>query len=552
MTYSRKNRSRSVFGLGLAVATFGLTHCGSDDDSDAGTGGTGAHAGTLAHGGSGADNAGRGGTASGAGAGGSGATVGEAGAAGANTAGAGGTVGGSAATGGAGGISAGAGNEAGAGGEAASPLERFFAGEFVKKVVPSGSDDGYFVLLEKAGVLHVDYGMPRRRLVKVDAAGHARPWIATLPWMTPSDDISLLDFARHPSGQVTALFASVAGYHLVRIAEDGELISETALSDPKIALDPPSLPNDVPAGPIETFTHDTGRLQPLGEQIVVATRTGRHSVIAYRYDFREAHFEPEMRTLIVPPLSMYGVGLTGGSHDTFGQLDTQFAVHVAIDETSTIYVAVQHPHDGGANLVKAHKNAFGEDLVGDPDSLDIYVTRVAVDGTRLGTSVVATPEADELYGLRAGKNSAYVAGRKEYWNEAGTGFDALAAEVEGTSGAVHVFELDVDRSDIAFDVAALSDSELLIVGASGYSQNPHGASVSEESQAFASVLSKAGGSRALLVPNRARHNEVRSLARGPNGRWIAAGMLNGPGTHSGDADTALVTADGFLSELATE
>ncbi|HET9933982.1 MAG TPA: hypothetical protein VFQ35_24935, partial [Polyangiaceae bacterium] len=314
----------------------------------------------------------------------------------------------------------------------------------------------------------------------------------------------------------------------------------------------PSLPEDAPATPIEPNTHDTGRLQPLGEQVVIATRTGRHSVIAYRYDFRDAHFEPEMRALVVPPVSMYGVGLTGGSHDTFGQLDTQFAVHLAVDDASTIYVAVQHPHDGSANLVKAHKKVFGEDLVGDPDSLDIYVTRLALDGTRLGTSVVGTPELDELYGLRAGKSAAYVAGRKEYWNDAGTGFDALAAEVDGKTGAVRVTELDVDRSDIAFDVAPLSDAELLIVGASGYSQNPHGASVSEESQGFAYVLAEGGAKRALLVPNRQRHNEVRSLARDADGRWFSAGMLDGPGTHSGDADATLVRADGFLTELGVD
>lgn len=193
---------------------------------------------------------------------------------------------------------------------------------------------------------------------------------------------------------------------------------------------------------------------------------------------------------------MFGVGLTGGSHDAFGQLDAQFSVHVAIDEFLTIYVAVQHPHVGGDNLVKAHKRTFNEDLLGDPDALDIYVTRLTADGRRLGTSVVSTPEADELYGLRAGANAAYVAGRKEYWNESGTGFDALAAEIDGSTGAVQVFELDVHKSDIAFDVAALSASEFLVVGASGYSQNPHGASISEEAEAFAYVLSRSGTARA--------------------------------------------------------
>lgn len=200
-------------------------------------------------------------------------------------------------------------------------------------------------------------------------------------------------------------------------------------------------------------------------------------------------------------------------------------------------------------LVKAHKRVFGEDLLGDPDSLDIYVTRIAPDGTRLGTSVVGTPEDDELYGLRGGKDAAYVAGRKEFWNAGGTGFDALAAEVSGATGAVQVLELDVDRSDIAFDVAPLSESELVLVGASGYTQNPHGASISEKSQAFAYILAKNGVSRALSIPNRGRHNETRSLSRSEDGRWLAAGMLNGPGTHSGDGDATLVRADGFLTEL---
>jgi hypothetical protein len=188
-------------------------------------------------------------------------------------------------------------------------------------------------------------------------------------------------------------------------------------------------------------------------------------------------------------------------------------------------------------------------LLGDPDALDVYVTRLTGDGQRLGTSVVPTPEDDELYGLRAGANAAYVAGRKEYWNESGTGFDALAAEVEGSTGAVQVFELDVHKSDIAFDVAPLSESELLVVGASSYSQNPNGASISEEADAFAYVLSRSGAARALDVPNRARNNGTRALAHTTNGRWLCAGMHDGPGTHSGDADASLVRADGFLVDL---
>lgn len=525
MTYSKKGFSRALLGIGLSLAALGLTQCDSSDASGHAGGASGSDAGSS-FGGSSAGEPGSGGAAPHGGA----------------------ASGGSLPVAGAGGASAGAAGEAGTGGEAGVPWTQFFSGEFARKAVASRAGAA-FALLEKTGVLHVDYGSPRRRLVKVATGGEVHPWLSTAP---SESDASLLDFALHPSGEITALFASSAGYRLVRLNANGEVVNETAISDPQIGLDAPALPESTPSAPIEIHTHDTGRVQPLGEQVVLATRTGRHSVIAYRYDFRDAHFEQETRTLIVPPVSLIGVGLNGGSHDTFGQLDAQFAVHVAVDEAPTIYVAVQHPHGGNANLVKAHQRVFGEELVGDPDSLDLYVTRVSVDGTRLGTSVVGTPEEDELYGLRGGKNAAYVAGRKEYWNESGTGFDALAAEVDGATGAVRVFELDVDRSDIAFDVAPLSESELLLVGASGYTQNPHGASVSEESQGFAYVLATSGGVRALLVPNRQRHNEVRALARTGDGGWLAVGMLHGPGTHSGDADASRISADGFLATLEVQ
>lgn len=186
--------SRSLFAIGLSLSALGLTHCSSDDSAE-GAGGQSGSAGAPAKGGAGAGTGGDG-------------------AAGASS--------------------------GGAGGEASSRFEQFFAGEFVRKVIATPNATEYFVLLERAGVLHVDYGHPRRRLVKVSEPGEVQPWIATLPWSSPGSDVSLLDFALHPSGESTALFASTAGYHLVRIDSDGQVISETPLSDPEIPLDAPS------------------------------------------------------------------------------------------------------------------------------------------------------------------------------------------------------------------------------------------------------------------------------------------------------------------------
>jgi hypothetical protein len=57
----------------------------------------------------------------------------------------------------------------------------------------------------------------------------------------------------------------------------------------------------------------------------------------------------------------------------------------------------------------------------------------------------ASPLEEQLVGLRAGQDSALVIGRKEYWNEQGTGFDALVARLDGKTGALEVRELDASH-----------------------------------------------------------------------------------------------------------
>lgn len=106
--------------------------------------------------------------------------------------------------------------------------------------------------------------------------------------------------------------------------------------------------------------------------------------------------------------------------------------------------------------------------------------------------------------------------------------------------------LDVDRGDVVFDFAVTPGGQLLAVGATGYTQNPGGASISESSAPLAALLDADGKFvRRLVLASGPRHNQVRSVAAW-NGRWIAAGMQNGPGTHSGDEDNALIRADGYI------
>jgi hypothetical protein len=108
--------------------------------------------------------------------------------------------------------------------------------------------------------------------------------------------------------------------------------------------------------------------------------------------------------------------------------------------------------------------------------------------------------------------------------------------------------VDVDRGDVLFDIAQLTSGRYLALGTTGYVQNPTGASISESAQPLLVVLAPDGSlAQNLGFPAGPRHNQLTTVVRGDGG-WLLGGMVNGPGTHSGDTDRSLLVADGFLRE----
>jgi hypothetical protein len=424
------------------------------------------------------------------------------------------------------------------------PLDLRFPATSVRKALPL-PDTTTLVLLDTPLNLNVDWGLPNRELRSVDAAGGVRWHVATTP------DHELLDFAAHPSGDVTALFATKAGFRLLRLdGAAGAVRADFAIADDAVDTDPPKLPAGVTTGPIETSTHDAGAIGALGEDVIVGLRTRRHSVVAHRFAFANDTFARRYRTLAVPATSIGAIGLTGGTYDTFGAVDSQFFVQLAVGPEGTTYVGVRHPELLATRLAKAFTDVFGETLVTDPDAADSYIVRLAPDGTRLGTSVVGTERPDEIFGLRAVAGGVWALGRNELYNTQGTGFDAFVGHVDGATGAATTRSIDVDRGDIAFDAAPLPGGELIVVGASGYAQNPMGASITEPSTAFARWLRADGSVVAVPMPTGPRHNEGRFILPLASGRLLVGGMLDGPGTHSADGNLSLLTAKGFLSEIS--
>ena len=124
-------------------------------------------------------------------------------------------------------------------------------------------------------------------------------------------------------------------------------------------------------------------------------------------------------------------------------------------------------------------------------------------------------------------------------------------DASSPSGALRAYRVvDVDAGEVLFDIAPLGQGRFLAAGAAGYTQNPTGGSISETSVPLLAVLESDGTLRARIAfPAGPRQNQLRSLA--PRGAdWLVGGMVDGPGTHSGDSDPALITARGFVRQVA--
>ena len=422
-----------------------------------------------------------------------------------------------------------------------TPLDLAVPGMGAIKVRPG--PDGIALLEEKLTSL-LEPG-PERCLTLLDKDGALRGRYSAPP------GYSLIDFAQHPSGEISVALATAKTVTLVRLdrwaAAGGEfpLLDAQAPSDP--FYDDGGVRDD--RSMLTVFTRDAVRLAAVGENVVVALRTGRNAVVAYRFEYaRPGGFARSWRTLVEPGLSMFGLGVTGGSFDAFGQLENHFHVHLDADAEGHVAVAVVGK-PGLAPLFAAHADYFNQ-----PTSIasGVLVSRLGPDGERLGTTLIDTTQSSELHGLRLNGNDVALVGRVFSQRlDDGTGWNAYTAHVDRTSGALLGYSvLDLDRGEVLFDVAPLDQGRFLVAGAAGYTQNPTGASISEQATPLLAVLESDGSLRQRIdVAAGARQNQVRSIvARG--GNWLIGGLSNGPGTHSGDGNPALITADGFLREIS--
>ena len=415
-------------------------------------------------------------------------------------------------------------------------------GQTVTKVRTSGNEA---VLLEERLTSIFEDG-PQRTLAILQSDGH------TVQPYTPPAGWSVDDFAVHPSGDISVILTTATDVRIVRLDPNGSIRSDQLFLDPSSPTDPffnyaGGIKSDNALQP--ALMHDAARLAPLGESLAVVLRTGRNAIVAYRLDPDVSDvYQRAWRTLVEPGSSILQVSITSGSFDVFGQLQNHLRIFVDVDADTPATLAIGVVNTPFANFTfRAHSEYFGEPISASTGAL---LTRVAsADGRRLGSTVIDTHDLAELHGVRATPGGFVLVGRvlSEVRSD-GSGWNAFAGVVGlgGTRGPYSV--IDVDRGDVLFDVAALPSGRFLALGTTGYVQNPSGASISEAAQPLLVLLNSDGSlAQNLGYIEGARHNQLTTIAP-RNGRWLLGGMINGPGTHSGDADHKLIVADGFLRE----
>ncbi|HST02833.1 MAG TPA: hypothetical protein VLJ84_14340, partial [Usitatibacter sp.] len=269
---------------------------------------------------------------------------------------------------------------------------------------------------------------PDRSLVFYDAhGGVAGRYVAPAGF-------SVIDFALHPSGQASVALATPREVRLARVDRSGATLDFLDVADPQAATDPffdsGGIHDDGSLLPV--YTRDAITVAPIGEDLVVALRTGRNATIAYRFNHpASGGFTRMWRTLAEPGFSVFAIGITSGTFDTFDALVNHWQVRVDADEAGNVAVAGLSLNFS-APLFATHERYFGDPIAA---TNGVLVTRIGPDGTRVGATAIDTGRVSGVHGLRIQGDDIVAIGRVfTVRRDDGGGWDAYFARVSRSTG----------------------------------------------------------------------------------------------------------------------
>src|SRR5215467_9360812 len=249
------------------------------------------------------------------------------------------------------------------------------AGQTVTKVRTASNQ---VVVLEERLTSLFENG-PQRTLTLLQGDGHtAHPYMPPPGW-------SVVDFAVHPSGDISAVLTTATEVRIVRLDPNGSIRSDQLFLDPSSPTDPffnyaGGIKSDNALQP--ALMHDAARIAPLDEGLAVVLRTGRNAIVAYRLDpDAGGTYQQAWRTLVEPGSSILALGITSGTFDVFGQLQNHLRIYVDVDPDAPATLAVGVVNATMLNFTfRAHTDYFGEPIAA---SAGVLLTRIAsADGHR--------------------------------------------------------------------------------------------------------------------------------------------------------------------------
>jgi hypothetical protein len=369
----------------------------------------------------------------------------------------------------------------------------------------------------------------------------------------PDASVRIADAVVHASGKVSV--AIVNDQHRISvIALGGDLVPRATLLliDPEVALDPPVDPTAGPDLLASGATDESVRIAALGDDVVVAVLTSRHSLVAYRLHLGDTGLQRSWRSLVEPPISLTPFLPIGGGFDTFTAIVAWFRPYLATDADGNSYLALWT----NPRRIAVHAQVFGDSLTPLPTDpggrdADVTVTKLDRNGMRTWSRVIGTRFEDEPYAIAASANEVVVTGR----SRRNPGFDnsqwdPWLAALDGSGASLASRTWAFDASGILLAVDVDSSGAITAGGSDGWTQNPDGLSILSFGAKLLLTLPGATGTPTrLAVPAGPRHNEIRSVAIGPEGAWYA-GHEDGPLTHSGDGDPSQIRSTGVV-DVAT-
>ncbi len=301
---------------------------------------------------------------------------------------------------------------------------------------------------------------------------------------------------------------------------------------------------------VSCATHDRGRIAFHKKSLLIAIRPEDYSTRLF--SLHTETLDVMWTQLIEPAQSISGLGMTGGSYDTFEQLAHRYMVFIDTDEEGNTYVVVPALY---SSSIYWHNQYFSETLshssgmhVSAGLETDALVTKISKAGKREYTVVAGSVNPNECYGIKANSNFFYLYGRSAIpATSFGYSWNSYLGKYNSTTGSsVFIEHYNFGNSGIIYDLAETNSGNLVIVGSTGWTQNPSGFSVSGSARKLVAVIDNLGYLvKEIDVEPGLRHNQVRSVIYRHNKIWIS-GWENGPGTHTGDASPNLVYADAFL------